>query len=98
MTAPLIAPVIPPRSRPAAGAGRPARPAGADGRGRGPGPPDVVYGIGRIDESGRVADRVMIAALGWRAGDRLTVTAEAGVMIARRDPGGMVTMPASPMS
>ena len=55
--------------------------------------PGVVYGFGRIDASGRVADRVTIAALGWRGGDRLIVTAEAGVMIARRDPGGMVTVP-----
>ena len=55
-----------------------------------------VYGFGRIDASGRVADRVTIAALGWRGGDRLTVTAEAGVMVARRDPGGMVTVPARP--
>ena len=61
-----------------------------------PGRPDVVYGFGRIDASGRVADRVTIAALGWRGGDRLTVTAEAGVMIARRDPGGIVTVPSRP--
>ena len=61
-----------------------------------PGRPDVIYGFGRIDASGRVADRVTIAALGWRSGDRLTLTAEAGVMIARRDPGGMVTVPARP--
>jgi hypothetical protein len=61
-----------------------------------PGRPEVVYGLGRIDASGRVADRVTIAALGWSGGDRLTVTAEAGVMIARRDPGGMVTVPSRP--
>jgi hypothetical protein len=61
-----------------------------------PGRPEVVYGFGRIDASGRVADRATIAALGWRGGDRLTVTAEAGVMIARRDPGGIVTVPARP--
>jgi hypothetical protein len=61
-----------------------------------PGRLDVVYGFGRIDAAGRVADRVTIAARGWRGGDRLTVTAEAGVMIARRDPGGMVTVPARP--
>jgi hypothetical protein len=48
--------------------------------------------VGRID----AADRVTIATLGWRDGDRLTVTADAGVMIARRDPGGMVTVPARP--
>ena len=58
--------------------------------------PDVVYGFGRIDASGRVADRAIISALGWRDGDRLTLTAGAGVMVARRDPGGMVTMPARP--
>jgi hypothetical protein len=56
----------------------------------------VVYGFGRIDESGRVADRTMTSALGWRPGDRLTLTAAAGVVIARRNPGGMVTMPAKP--
>src|SRR6266700_1694622 len=62
-----------------------------------PGPrPDVVYGFGRIDASGRVAARATIAALGWRGGDRLTLTAEAGVMVASRDPGGMVTVPARP--
>jgi hypothetical protein len=61
-----------------------------------PGRADMVYGFGRIDASGRVADRVTIAALGWRGGDRLTVTADAGVMVARRDPGGVVTVPARP--
>jgi hypothetical protein len=41
-----------------------------------PGRPDLVYGFGRIDASGRVADRVTIAALGWRGGDRLTLTGQ----------------------
>src|SRR5260370_24434070 len=72
------------------GAGRPVPLASPPGR------PDVVYGFGRIDASGRVADRATIAALGWRGGDRLTLTGEAGVMIARRDPGGMVTVPTRP--
>ena len=57
-------------------------------------PDDVLYGFGRMDESGRVADRAMTSALGWQPGDRLTLTA-AGLVIARRDPGGLVTMPAS---
>ena len=88
VTATPIAPVIP--------SARPGRPAAAQA-GSVPlrsrplaGPPalarDVVYGFGRIDASGRVADRAVIGALGWRGGDRLTLTAEAGVMVARRDP------------
>jgi hypothetical protein len=100
MTAQLIAPVIPPlartagRSRTRAAAARrlplafvPEVPAAADG---------VIYGFGRIDASGRVADRAITGTLGWQAGDRLTLTAAAGVVIARRDPDGMVAMPAKP--
>jgi hypothetical protein len=54
----------------------------------------VVWGLGRVDASGRVGDRTVTGALGWRGGERLTLTAAAGVVIARRDPGGMVTVPA----
>jgi hypothetical protein len=95
-----IAPVIPPKSR--------AGIASRNGRGAArpmplatpPEPPfaqhEVVYGVGRIDASGRVADRTVIEVLGWRSDDRLTLTAEAGVVVARRDPRGMVTVPARP--
>ena len=58
-------------------------------------PEDVVYGIARIDSSGRICERAIITALGWAGGDRLTFTADAGVVTSRRDPGGMVTLPAS---
>ena len=100
MTAPLIAPLIPPRARPGArehgrpGTARRLPMAAAPEVPAVPG--DVVYGTGRIDESGRVGDRAMTGVLGWRRGDRLTFTAAAGVVIARRDPAGMVTMPAKP--
>jgi len=57
---------------------------------------DVVYGAGRIDASGRVGDRAFTSALGWRPGERLTLTAAAGVVIARRDLAGLVVMPAKP--
>jgi integrase len=40
-----------------------------------------------------VADRTVTGALGWRGGDRLTLTAEAGVVVIRRDPSGLVTLP-----
>jgi hypothetical protein len=97
MTARPIAPVIPssavPSGRQLARAARHrplplARPVPAP-----PAPEDVVYGIGRIDSSGRIADRAVTTALGWRGGDRLTLTADAGVVTARRDPGGMLTLP-----
>ena len=96
MTAHPIAPVIPSASGPGRhrpGGPRVARPLPLASP---PDRPDVVYGFGRIDASGRVADRAVISALGWRGGDRLTLTAAAGVMVARRDPGGMVTVPDRP--
>jgi hypothetical protein len=91
MSSQLIAPVNPSLTRPAVrGGGRTGQarrlplaivaevPALAD---------DVLYGVGRIDASGRVGDRAFTSALGWRPGDRLTLTAADGVVIARRDPG-----------
>jgi hypothetical protein len=98
VTAQPIAPVIPspgrlagtPRVRPAA-----VRPLPMAGSAAALSvPADVVYGTGRIDASGRVTDQAVSCSLGWREGDRLTLTAEPGVMVARRDPRGMVTVPA----
>ena len=99
MTGTLIAPVIPPSA-----AARPARapaaartlpltapPARPPALGR-----DVVYGLARVDRSGRVADRTVTGALGWRGGVRLTLTASAGVVGLRRDPAGLVTLPPRP--
>jgi hypothetical protein len=57
-------------------------------------PAGVVYGTGRIDASGRVTDQAISCALGWREGDRLTLTTSPGVVTARRDPRGMITVPA----
>ena len=98
MTAQPIAPVIPcpgrvagtPRAVPTAVRPLPmAGPAAALSV-----PADVVYGTGRIDASGRVADQAVGCALGWREGDRLSLTASPGVVTARRDPRGMLTVPA----
>ena len=91
MTSSPIAPVIPPAAAPAGerhGARRARRlplaePPPAVGRDS-----DVVYGFGRIDASGRIADRAVVSALGWRCGDRLTLTAQAGVILARRHDHG----------
>src|ERR1700733_3974043 len=100
MTAPLIAPLIPPRARPGTREHGRAVPARRLPLAVAPEvlavPGEVVYGTGRIDESGRVGDRAMTGVLGWQRGDRLTFTAAAGVVIARRAPAGMVTLPAKP--
>ena len=100
MTAHLIAPLIPPRARPGGrerGGTAAARRLPVAVAPEVPAVPDnVVYGLGRMDQWGRVADRAMTRVLGWRPGDRLTLTANAGMVIARRDPGGMVTMPSKP--
>jgi len=80
----IPSPVVPAGRQRARSAGRPlplARPAAVP-----PVPEDVVYGIGRIDASGRIADRAVTSALGWSGGDRLTLTANAGVVTARREP------------
>ena len=55
-----------------------------------PAPPsEFVYGMGRVDASGRVGDSQVMRALGWQAGERLTITAANGVVLARRDPAGL---------
>ena len=98
MTSALIPPVIPrrsppgnwPRGRPGAAGPLPL----AASPGQAPAlAADVVYGLGRIDASGRVADRTVTRALGWHGGDRLTLTASAGVVTARRDPDGLAILP-----
>ena len=98
MTAQPIAPVIPSPGR-VAGTPRVAPPAVRPLPMAGPAaalsvPADVVYGTSRIDASGRVTDHVVGCALGWREGDRLTLTASPGVVTARRDPRGMIIVPA----
>jgi hypothetical protein len=97
VTAQHVAPVFPPSDVPAArrqawSAARRTLPLARPVRSV---PQDVVYGLARIDASGRICERAIITALGWADGDRVTLTAEAGVVTARRDPGGMVTLPAS---
>jgi len=46
-----------------------------------------------MDASGRVTDRAIISVLGWRGGDRLTLTADVRVVIVCRDPNGIVSPP-----
>jgi hypothetical protein len=50
--------------------------------------------MSRIDASGRLTSQAISHVLNWQPGDRLTLTAGSGVVVARRDPHGMVTVPA----
>jgi hypothetical protein len=100
MTAQTIAPVIPPRARTGGQAqgrtGAARRLPVADAPLIPHVPDDVVYGFGRMDEYGRVADRAITGVLGWQRGDRLTLTGADGVVTARRDPDGVAALPARP--
>jgi len=48
----------------------------------------VVYGVSALDDRGRVADRVVMRALGWSAGRRLGIHETAGVLTVLTDPNG----------
>jgi bifunctional DNA-binding transcriptional regulator/antitoxin component of YhaV-PrlF toxin-antitoxin module len=50
------------------------------------------YAIGRIDESGSVPAAYVLHALGWCAGDRLTITVRRGVAVVQRDANGQVAV------
>jgi hypothetical protein len=48
----------------------------------------IVYGLSAVDDRGRVADRVVMRALGWSAGLRLAIRETGGVLTVRNDPDG----------
>ena len=50
--------------------------------------------MSRIDASGRLTSQAVSHVLDWQAGGRLMLTADSGVVVVRRDPHGMVTVPA----
>jgi hypothetical protein len=56
----------------------------------------LVYGMGRLDSEGRVSNRSTIDALGWTAGDCLSIALVDGSVVAHRDPTGAFVMGAKP--
>ena len=48
----------------------------------------LVYGLAAVDDRGRVADRVVLRALGWPAGQRLTIAETSGILTVHTDPAG----------
>ncbi len=56
----------------------------------------MLYGIGRVDASGRVANHAIIEALGWRNGDKLDVVMASRAIVIRQSPVGLFSVPQRP--
>ncbi|MFC4017529.1 AbrB/MazE/SpoVT family DNA-binding domain-containing protein [Micromonospora sp. GCM10011542] len=52
----------------------------------------MVYGLAALDNSGRIADRAIIRALGWGPGTRLHIREGSGVIVVRLDRQGVFTV------
>ena len=53
---------------------------------------DVVYGLVTLDFSGRIADRALIAAMGWEPGTRLGIRETEGLVVVAADDHGVFTV------
>jgi len=49
----------------------------------------MAYGMGRVDASGRVANRDIVGALRWQPGDRLEIVPTSAAIVMRACPNGM---------
>jgi bifunctional DNA-binding transcriptional regulator/antitoxin component of YhaV-PrlF toxin-antitoxin module len=56
----------------------------------------MLYDIGRVDDSGRVASNDIINALHWQPGSKLDVILTPRTIIIRAAPGGLFTVPRRP--
>jgi hypothetical protein len=56
----------------------------------------LLYGIGRVDASGRVANRHIVQALGRRHGDKLEAAVASRAIVLRASPEGLFSVPKRP--
>ena len=56
----------------------------------------MLYGIGKVDTSGRVASSEITAALGWQPGDRLDMALTTTAIVFSKSPDGMLSVPHKP--
>ena len=56
----------------------------------------MLYGIGRVDSSGRVANREIVEALHWQPGDRLEIVLMPSAIVIRACPDGLLRVPQRP--
>jgi hypothetical protein len=53
----------------------------------------MVYDVGSVDASGRVASQPVIATAGWQPGDRLDLIPATGAIVFRASPDGLWSVP-----
>jgi bifunctional DNA-binding transcriptional regulator/antitoxin component of YhaV-PrlF toxin-antitoxin module len=56
----------------------------------------MLYGVGRVDASGRVSNRDIVRALGWQPGDKLEVIPALGGIVILSSPDGPLSVPLKP--
>jgi bifunctional DNA-binding transcriptional regulator/antitoxin component of YhaV-PrlF toxin-antitoxin module len=56
----------------------------------------MLYGVGPVDASGRVANRDIVRALGWQPGDKLEVIPALGCIVILPSPEGLLCVPVRP--
>jgi bifunctional DNA-binding transcriptional regulator/antitoxin component of YhaV-PrlF toxin-antitoxin module len=56
----------------------------------------MMYGIARVDPSGRVTSRGITGAVRWRPGDRLAMTLTPSAVVLGPSPGGLLRVPRRP--
>jgi bifunctional DNA-binding transcriptional regulator/antitoxin component of YhaV-PrlF toxin-antitoxin module len=56
----------------------------------------MLYGIGRVDSSGRVANGDIVEALRWRPGDKLEMIVSHGTIVIHSSPDGLFSVPRRP--
>jgi bifunctional DNA-binding transcriptional regulator/antitoxin component of YhaV-PrlF toxin-antitoxin module len=56
----------------------------------------MLYGIGSVDSSGRVAHGDIVEALRWRPGDKLEMIFSHGTIVIRVSPDGFYSVPRRP--
>jgi hypothetical protein len=56
----------------------------------------MLYGVGRVDASGRVSNREIVRALGWQPGDKLEVIPALGGIVILSSPDGLLSVPLKP--
>ena len=56
----------------------------------------LIYGMGRLDADGRLSNRSTIDALGWTAGDCLSIALVGVSVVVHRDPSGVFAMGSKP--